>query len=374
MNKRVFAAIGLIAAVLVTLFAGFHLGVFERSQPVRIDFSYEGHRFGDPGSVIDLGIQPLWLPGVISEVMRRDTILHEALAEHGFEIRFHPFLKGADVNTFIASRHLEAGIGGDMPALTACGRFLITVTSLIDRSFSSIVAATPTRTIDLRGKRIGYGFGSNAHRMLLETLSEVGLGIDDVHLVAIDVNEMPEALTGGVVDAFAAWEPTPTTTLARNPSAGVVSLDIATGYLYFERGFAERYPVIVRDIVASQIRSMTWLKRGHSHLMAASRWTVEAGRELLGDRSPPPAEQWAAAANAGLLGTETSAALPEEDMQDGGPLHRSFLFLQELGLISKGARWLDVATCFDPTVVAEVVSDGTAYRLTADGFVVGYEE
>ncbi len=81
---------------------------------------YREYEFGQDESVIDLGIQPLWVPaGLISEAMRRDTLLHAALAEQGLRIRFHAFLKGADVNFFLRRGELEVGIGGDMPALTA---------------------------------------------------------------------------------------------------------------------------------------------------------------------------------------------------------------------------------------------------------------
>lgn len=115
MPRRNIAAIATVAVILLATITGYRLGVFESASPQSVDFSFEGYQFGNPETVIDLGIQPLWLPGVISEVMRRDSILHEALAKRGFEIRFHAFLKGADVNSFIASRHLEAGIGEYIP-------------------------------------------------------------------------------------------------------------------------------------------------------------------------------------------------------------------------------------------------------------------
>ena len=41
---------------------------------------------------------------------------------------------------------------------------------------------------DLRGKLIGYPFGSNAHYALLQTLSAAGLRETDVHLVRLNVN------------------------------------------------------------------------------------------------------------------------------------------------------------------------------------------
>ncbi len=103
---------------------------------------YSSHDFGDEEeTVIGVEIQPLWLPtGIIAEAMRRDAVLSEALSEQGLEIRFYPFPKGADVNFYPHRGDLEAAMGGDMPALTACATSDVLVTALIQQGFSSIVA------------------------------------------------------------------------------------------------------------------------------------------------------------------------------------------------------------------------------------------
>ncbi len=61
---------------------------------------------------------------VISESMKRDEVLRRVLSKQGIKIRFYSFLKGADVNFFIKRGNLEAGIGGDIPALTAAEKDL----------------------------------------------------------------------------------------------------------------------------------------------------------------------------------------------------------------------------------------------------------
>jgi len=69
--------------------------------PTMIDLSnhpiYSQYEFGEGTNIIDFGAQPLWVPTcLITETMRRDTILMKTMSELGLKIRFHFFLKGAD--------------------------------------------------------------------------------------------------------------------------------------------------------------------------------------------------------------------------------------------------------------------------------------
>ena len=48
---------------------------------------------------------------------------------------------------------------------------------------------------DLKGKRIAFPFGSNAHYALLQTLASSGLSEKDVDLVSLNVNEMSEGFS-----------------------------------------------------------------------------------------------------------------------------------------------------------------------------------
>ena len=181
---------------------------------------YRDYHFGKADHVIDFGTQPVWLPTcMISETMRRDVLLKKALAEQGLEIQFHSFLKGADVNYFLARGDLEVGIGGDMPALSAAANSGVHIVALTQQGFCSIVAREDMLMKELRGKRIAYAFGSNAHYALLQSLASAGLRERDVRLIPLDVTEMPDALADGTINAFSAWEPTPTIALRADMDA-----------------------------------------------------------------------------------------------------------------------------------------------------------
>jgi len=62
---------------------------------------------------------------------------------------------------------------------------------------------------DLRGKRIAVSFGTISHLYILGVLERARLAVNDVTLVNTPPGEMPVALRGGAVDAFATWDPWP---------------------------------------------------------------------------------------------------------------------------------------------------------------------
>jgi hypothetical protein len=85
---------------------------------------YSKFDFGKPSQRINFGAQPLSVPiGVIGEVMKRDRVLRNALGEIGFEIRFHPFLKGDDINFFLRQGKIDIALLGDMPTIMTASAY-----------------------------------------------------------------------------------------------------------------------------------------------------------------------------------------------------------------------------------------------------------
>lgn len=355
----------------------YALGLFARSDSSFSSYSppdlsnhpvYSRYRFGNGDSVLDIGTQPLFLPGVISEVMQRDAILQSVLAERGVEARFHSFLKGADINFFLARGDLEAGIGGDMPTLMACANSAVLVTSLMDQHFASLVARRPMLIPELKGKRIAYAFGSQAHHALLAALAVEGLGPHDVSMIPMDVHNMADALHDGRIDVFSAWEPTPSIAIHKYPKSVRISGTLTTGYLYFSEAYARHSPELIRLVVASQLRAMAWITASDTNLHKASSWALAAGGEIGGNTDGIPAQVLASAVNEGLLGFSASAFIPEKMMAENAELFRQFRFLQELGAVPEHTSWNDIRECFDGTVVAEIMAQPDRYRLYVDGF------
>ncbi len=326
--------------------------------------------FGDEG-IIDIGTQPVYLPtGVITELMKRDRILHTALSEIGMEMRFHAFLKGADVNFFIERGDLEAGIGGDMPALSAAAESHVLITTVVQQGFTSIVSRKNMTIEGLKGKRIGYAFGSNAHYALLQALDSGGIRENDVHLVPYEVNEMPDALDRGEIDAFSAWKPTPAEAKLQFSDQIAIHRSFASGYLYFSRSFAEQHLGSIYHIVASQLRAIRWLRRNEQNLLEACRLVLQEQYALTGKQALLSPQGYAKVVESDLMETEMISAFTEEDLDPGGRLFTEFEFLKRIGKIRSTVDWQEVRGCFDPEIFERVFSNWKQYRLDAVEYAI----
>jgi len=330
---------------------------------------YSGYDFGEDESVIDIGTQPIGVsPGIIGEILEHDAVLRSALAELGLELRIHHFLKGSDSNFFLRRGDLEVVTGGDMPVLTACATMDVVVAALIKQGFSAIIAREHIPMEDLKGKKIGYLLGSNAHFALLQSLKDVGLDESDVHLVPLDVSEMPTALDKGDIDAFSTVEPNTTLALTEHDDFLVIHRSLSTSYLYFEGSFVDRYPEAARLIIASQIRSMGWMREAKDNILQASRWTIQSREYLTGQKSTLSEYQYADLFKSELLDVSPVAALPAGDLEPEGRLQREFLFIKDMGNLPAAAERSKIPGCFDLSLIPEILAEAQYYQLQTYDF------
>ncbi len=325
---------------------------------------YSKYKFNNTEKVINLGTQPFFLPtGFITEAMKRDTILRNDLFGSGIEVRFFPFLKGNDINFFLRKGDIDAAICGDMPTITAAATMDITVSSIIQQGFCSVVAERSMLIRELRGKRIGYALGSNAHYALLRALDSGGLNESLVQMIPMDVNEMPEALLAGEIVAFSAWEPTPAITLMKYPESTIIHRYISSGFMYFARTFSENHLELVRQILAAEIRALKWMKSNRQNLLLASEWAVQAGEGLTNRKSELSVEQNASLAENDILGLTSAPIIPQNDLRENGPLHMEFELLKTLGKIPSASNWEKVHNSFDLRIITDVLANSKKYKL-----------
>ena len=287
------------------------------------------------------------------------------------EIRFHPFLKGADVNRFLIKGELEGGIGGDMPAIGACVGARAAIVSLADNNFTSIIGRKSILLGDLKGRRIAYAFGSNAHYAVLKALSTVGLGESHVVLVRMEVDKMPTALAAGEVDAFSAWEPTPSVALRTVDGTKTVGRRLSSGYLYFSPAFVRDHPELARLVLAAQVRALGWLVQTRENLLRASQWAIEAGGALSGAQPKLSAKDYAEVTEEALRRISFLPVIPESDLSDKGHMFQAFQFLQEIGKVPSTVSWDDIRSCFDVGPMNDVL--GRFHELRLDDVPVERE-
>lgn len=359
--------VSIVALVAIALPFLPHHGSAE-NQSVAIDLlkhpTYARYEFSEDEKVIKLGTQPVYIPaGLISEMMKRDAILEQALSQMQRQIRFYPFLKGDDVNFFLKRGDLDAGICGDMPALTAAATFDIIVTNLVQQGFTAIVASEYMLVSGLRGKRIGYAFGSNAHYSLLKALAGAGLDEKGVRLIPMDVDRMPDALRFGQIDAFSAWEPTPSIALKKQKNAVIIHRNLSSGYLYFLKSFSVENHKAVNHIVASAIRAIRWMQLGNENLIKACTWSKKTAEELAGKSIELSSEEIAELAKKDIIGMRQPSRIPNRTLAANAPLHDEFEFLKASGKIPVSADWNDVRSSFDRRIVEEVLANPKKYKL-----------
>lgn len=330
---------------------------------------YSKYKFGEDDSVIDIGTQPIGVsPGIIGEILDHDAILRTALADLGLELRIHHFLKGSDSNYFLERGDLEVVTGGDMPALISCSNMDTVVGSLIKKGFSSIVAREQMLMSNLKGKKIGYLYGSNAHFALLQSLEDVGLDESGVHLVSLNVPEMSGALERGDIDAFSTVEPNTSLALAEYDDFVVIHRSLSTAYIYMAGSFAEQYPEAARLIIASQIRSMGWMREAGENILTASGWTIQSRENLTNKKSSISENQYASIYKNELLDVSSIAALPSQDLEPDGRLSRELLFIKKLGMVPETIEWEKIMASFDLSLIRDILKESQSYQLQTYDF------
>ncbi|MDR4504229.1 MAG: ABC transporter substrate-binding protein [Candidatus Scalindua sp.] len=359
----------LIAGLILLLFR-YHLKA-EETAGVSITsasnpsphHNYTDYKIKNRENVIAIGCQPLYLPtSLITEAMKRDRVLGNALSELNMKSIFYSFLKGEDINFFLEMGDLDAGIAGDMSAIIAAATLDIIIPALIQQGFTSIIADRPMMMGELRGRNIGYVFGSNAHYALLKALSSWGLNEDKVALVPMEAAEMPDALADGKIDAFSAGEPTPEIALTKHPECVVLHRHLSSGYVVFLKSFSDKHHEAVRQIVAAEIRAIRWMQSNRQNLLQASEWVLEECAALSGRELELSSVQYAALALHDLIGITSVPVIPRNDLRQNGLLYTEFIFLQAKGKIHASINWDTVENCFDNQIIFEVLDNQKKYR------------
>lgn len=323
---------------------------------------FDRYALSPASPALDLGVQPLGVPsGVISSVMRRDRILLKTLADAGLPLQAHPFQRGADMLTLLAERRLEAGLLGDMPTILAASTANVWVVGLVKQTSTAIVAKGDLQVADLAGKRVAYVPNSSAHHTLLQGLTSAGLSETQVKLVALRVDEMPDALERGDIDAFAAWEPAPALALSNSDKNRVVFRGLSSDYFVIERDFERRQPQAARDLTAGFYRAIEWMRRSQANLERAARWVLADARAMSGKPTALSVAQIAGITRREILNIPSAPAIAISP--DAPPLKSEFQFLEQLGKLPTGALQDHVLAALRYDGLARILAEPKKYQL-----------
>ncbi|NTV48067.1 MAG: ABC transporter substrate-binding protein [Geobacteraceae bacterium] len=303
-----------------------------------------------------IAYQPLASPaGAIMEAVKRDRLFLQAMARKGIELRFVPTLKGGDAVTAFRKGELDATTVGDMPLLELAFETPVTVIGQLKRNFASIVAPRGTTAPGLKGKRIGYAFATTGHYALLKTLQNGGLTERDVTLVPLDVSEMPDALLKGSVDAFAAWEPTPSQFLALHSDRySTTGRQSSTAFMVVSKAYVGKNPESVQLLATSLARAMSWFEKDANNLRQAVSWNQTTIQKLTGKPSILSTEDLIRQITSDLQTISYSAKLSIFKDQEKNLLADELEFLKNIGKLPKSVQWINIRTSFDNRIMEKI--------------------
>jgi ABC-type nitrate/sulfonate/bicarbonate transport system substrate-binding protein len=325
---------------------------------------YDQYNLAPASPELDLGIQPHGYPsGVVSAVMRRDRLMLNALARLSTPLKTHPFQRGADMLPLLADQRLEAGLLGDVPTILAAAQGDVWIVGLVKQTSTSIVAKEFTQVRQLAGKRIGYVETSSAHHTLLQGLSSAGLSESDVKLVALRIDEMPDALEAKQIDAFAAWEPAPTAALANNPQNRTVFRGLSSDYFVISRRFEQRSPEAARILIAGFVRAIEFMRRSQKNAEAAANWAIADAQAFAPKANTIATAQVVAITRRELLNIPSAPAIVAP--VGGTVLQSEFKFLQARGKLGNSGKWENIAASLAYDGLAKVMGEQRRYEINS---------
>jgi NitT/TauT family transport system substrate-binding protein len=368
MKFKVFFILATIMAVIAYLYLGSSehkkqqlqetVVVLEKIEP------YSKYNFGHNLKSINIGTQPLYLPtGMFTEIMKRDEILKADLSKLSFNVNFFPFYKGSDLNYFLAKDSLQAGIGGDMPTISISAKYNVVVPAMLQHGFSSIVSNNHMLINQLKGKEIGYAFGSNAHYALLNALKSEKIDVSEVTLIPLNVNQMSKQLADKKIDAFAAWEPTPSLALKEDRTFTTIHKQISTGYFYLSQDFSINNVKVTKCLVASLLRAYNWLNEDRQNVVLSARWLKSEIEFFTKESFKLSENEIVKLAKKDILGFAGSQSLANDESIIKNQLFEEFEFLKQLNKIPAEISWERVLNSFNYSFISDIINESEDYQI-----------
>jgi sulfonate transport system substrate-binding protein len=219
------------------------------------------------------------------------------------------FIGGPEILEAMRAGAVDLAYVGDTPPIQAqtAGDSVLIVAAVQWSAAEYKLAVRPGLEVDtledLAGQRIGYAEGTGRQPFVLRALEEAGLSTDDVELVPIDADAMPDAIASGEIDVAPLNEPH-FTRFMRMPGASAVPADLTRGlsnglhYLY-ARGDAladDTKAAAIRDFVQRWVVATQWAQDNsekwiRAYYIDTEDLTHDEGKQVIeskGDIAFPP--------------------------------------------------------------------------------------
>jgi ABC-type nitrate/sulfonate/bicarbonate transport system substrate-binding protein len=320
------------------------------------------HAIVPNSSDLDVGVQPWSYPnGVIGSVMRRDRLLKRGLTALGNPLKSYPFQHGADMLQPLADGRLDVALIGDAPATVAASAGSLWIVGLVEVQQNAIVSRDAIGLADLPGKRIGYAPVSTGHTTLMRALGSVKRGLSDVTLLPYAIEEMPDALARGDIDAFAGWEPAVSVALSANPRHHIVFRGQSVDYLVVTRAFERTHPDATLALIAGYVRAINWMRQSSANVEQAARWALADSTAFTGAPIRLSVTQVVAVTRTGILDVPSAPVIIPAP---GEPAMKvDYELLRSLGRLPANQRWENVVNSFQYRGLTRVMEQPRKFDL-----------
>lgn len=142
------------------------------------------------------------------------------LEEEGITVQLTEFQDGPTIIAAMESGSIDVGyIGQGAHKLAINGQATIFALSHISNGDALIGGPGIAKVEDLKGKKVAYSSGTSSEDILVNSLTSVGMTMDDIEAVDMDASAIVTAMLSGGVDACATWSPNSLKILEEMPEA-----------------------------------------------------------------------------------------------------------------------------------------------------------
>jgi sulfonate transport system substrate-binding protein len=123
---------------------------------------------------------------------------------------------------------------------------------------------SPIKSVaELKGRKVALNKGSNVHYLLVKVLEKAGLKYSDIQPVFLAPADARAAFERGAVDAWAIWDPF-LAAVEKQTGARILAdgRGVVNNHNYYlaERGYAQKYPQVVKALFDDAVERGRWLK------------------------------------------------------------------------------------------------------------------
>ena len=149
-----------------------------------------------------------YMPNYCSLWAIENAINKGYLEEEGLKVNLVEFQDGPTIIAAMESGSIDIGfIGQGAHKLCINGKAKIIALSHISNSDAVIAANGITKVEELKGKKVAYSSGSSSEDILVNSLNKVGMKMNDIEAIDMDVATIVTSMLSGSVDACATWSP-----------------------------------------------------------------------------------------------------------------------------------------------------------------------